>query len=78
METSVPHARAESTASDPRCSESALRPTPSEASAQSRGGRRNLSVVNELAFDLPITDTERQLVSAYLGDLIRQILSEPE
>jgi hypothetical protein len=38
----------------------------------------NPSVVTELAPNLPIVDAERQLVAAYLGDLIEQILSEPE
>ena len=79
METSVPLARAEITASDSGCSEPALRPTPAaEASAQTGGRRRDLSVVNELASALPVTDRERRLVSAYLGELIRHILLEPE
>jgi len=40
-----------------------------------RGG--DLVVINELSSELPVTDAERQLVLAYLGDLIRQILLDP-
>jgi hypothetical protein len=40
--------------------------------------RGDLAVINELAAELPVTDGERQLVLAYLRDLIREILLDPE
>jgi hypothetical protein len=36
------------------------------------------SIVTDLPETLPVTDDERRLISVYLGDMIRQILSEPE
>ena len=39
--------------------------------------RRRLIAVSDLPSELPITDRERQLVAAYLGDVINQILAEP-
>ena len=49
-------------------------------------GRRNhrrsktdkLIAVSNLPDEVPITDRERQLVAACLGDLMNQILSEPK
>jgi hypothetical protein len=53
---------------------SATSPPPPSYSGRRHG---DVVVVNELPSDMPIIDAERQLVSAYLGDLIRQILLEP-
>jgi hypothetical protein len=35
-------------------------------------------VVCDLLLDLPVLDTEQQLVAHYFGDLVASILSEPE
>jgi hypothetical protein len=50
--------------------------TPTAAAIPPLGGALQL-IVNDLPADLPISHAEQQLVSAYLGDLIRQILLEP-
>jgi hypothetical protein len=48
-------------------------------SASSGSGRRFDPVISfDLPLALPVTDAEVRLVAAYLGDLITQILSEPE
>ena len=74
METSVPHMAAEVARSGSSPSLT-LRPTAaSEAPARVPGRRGDLAVTNELASDLPVSDAERQLFAAYLGDLIQQIL----
>ena len=49
-----------------------------EAPTRVSGRRGELTVTNELASELSVTDSERQLVSTYLGDLIRQILLDSE
>jgi hypothetical protein len=51
-------------------------PTAAEPSARGKSGE--LVVVADFPSELPITEAEQQLVSAYLGDMIRQILSELE
>ena len=53
--------------------------SPRSADSRSRGADRSdpaLSV--DLPLALPVTDAEVRLVAAYLGDLIHQILSEPQ
>ena len=51
---------------------SADRPAAAVAAILPLGGALQL-IVNDLPADLPITEAERQLVSAYLGDIIRRI-----
>ena len=52
---------------------------PRSADSKSRGSNRFDPVVSiDLPLALPVTDAEMALVATYLGDLINQILSEPE
>lgn len=81
MDTSVPQVLTGSKESHSRSNAGVgdLRSTAAcESSSHLGDGRGELAVVTELASKLPVSDAERQLVSAYLGELIRQILLEPE
>jgi hypothetical protein len=52
---------------------------PKSADSESRGSNRfDPAVAIDLPLALPDTDAEIGLVATYLGDLINQILSEPE
>jgi hypothetical protein len=77
MEASVPLSPAGTAESAPRSGALAAAPrAPAKPSARRKS--RELAVVADFPSELPITEAEQQLVSAYLGDMIRQILSEPE
>ena len=44
---------------------------------QRRRSEHVMVLVSDLSSDMPITEREQQLVSCYLGDLIKRILIEP-
>jgi hypothetical protein len=53
--------------------------SPRSADSRSRGADRfDPAISVDLPLALPVTDAEVRLVAAYLGDLIHQILSEPQ
>ncbi len=78
MDTSVPHTLAGTATSDSRSSVASEPTIIGETSDDVGGGRGGLAVIDALGSELAVTDAERQLVWAYLGNLIRQILLEPE
>jgi hypothetical protein len=79
METSVPLPLVGTAEPAPRSGALAAAPRdPTAAKPSARRKSGELAVVADFPSELPITEAERQLVSAYLGDIIGQILSEAE